>query len=77
MNLLFPDRRRSELKNKFKKEEKLHPELVYKYIDKHTPLDTDTVHTNMVTANAPPPPPPPPPTADMGTVAEVAEVAEV
>jgi len=57
MNLLFPDRRRSELKNKFKKEERNNPELVYRFIDNHKPLDTDTVHSNLANANAPPPPP--------------------
>jgi hypothetical protein len=41
MELLFPGRDRRQLKNKFKREERLHADLVQKYLDSKQPLEVD------------------------------------
>lgn len=41
MELMFPSRDRAQLKNKFKREEREHPDLVYRYLDCQQPLDLE------------------------------------
>lgn len=47
MEVMFPQRDRRQLKNKFKKEERERPDLVYRYLDSQQPLDLQTFEASM------------------------------